>query len=308
MENGELSPRTFGEYRSACERTLKFFGRDRIVEDVIPEDFGGLRQQIAETRGPVALTNEIVRIRSIFKFAYDNGLIEKPIRFGTAFSPPSKKIRRAARQLRQQQHGLRMFEADDIHQIIEAADVHLRAMTFLGINCAFGNTDCGELPLSAIDFDSGWVVFPRPKTATERRIPLWDETITALRESLAKRPTPKEPDAESSFFVTKYGRRWIRPNQKLDGCIDNVTRQFAKLLVSLELKRRGVNFYALRHTFETIAGDARDQIVVDSVMGHVRDDMASVYRERISDERLIEVTNYVRDWLFSAKMETDITT
>jgi hypothetical protein len=34
-------------------------------------------------------------------------------------------------------------------------------------------------------------------------------------------------------------------------------------------------------------------------MGHARDDMASVYRERISDERLKAVTDYVRKWLFT---------
>ena len=41
----------------------------------------------------------------------------------------------------------------------------------------------------------------------------------------------------------------------------------------------------MRHTFETIGGDAKDQVAVDHIMGHARDDMASAYRERISDER-----------------------
>jgi len=66
----------------------------------------------------------------------------------------------------------------------------------------------------------------------------------------------------------------------------------------MRIHRPGVSFYCLRHTFETIAGEARDQVAVDHIMGHARDDMASLYRERISDERLIAVTNYVRDWLF----------
>jgi integrase len=58
------------------------------------------------------------------------------------------------------------------------------------------------------------------------------------------------------------------------------------------------NFYALRHTFETIGGEAKDQVAVDHVMGHSRDDMASVYRERISGERLRTVADHVRKWLF----------
>jgi integrase len=62
------------------------------------------------------------------------------------------------------------------------------------------------------------------------------------------------------------------------------------------------NFYALRHTFETIGGEARDQPAVDAIMGHARDDMASVYRERISDERLRAVVEHVRQWLFPTEL------
>ena len=72
----------------------------------------------------------------------------------------------------------------------------------------------------------------------------------------------------------------------------------AKLLRKLGLKRPGLNFYALRHTFETIAGESKDQVAVDHVMGHAREDMASVYRERISDGRLESVADHVRAWLF----------
>ena len=55
---------------------------------------------------------------------------------------------------------------------------------------------------------------------------------------------------------------------------------------------------ALRHTFETIGGESRDQVAVDHIMGHARDDMASRYRERISDERLKAVTETIHRWLF----------
>jgi hypothetical protein len=39
-------------------------------------------------------------------------------------------------------------------------------------------------------------------------------------------------------------------------------------------------------------------VAVDYLMGHARDDMASVYRERISDDRLRAVADHVRGWLF----------
>lgn len=60
----------------------------------------------------------------------------------------------------------------------------------------------------------------------------------------------------------------------------------------------GRGFYALRHTFETIGGESRDQVAVNAIMGHVDSSMAGVYRERISDERLQSVVETVRQWLW----------
>jgi integrase len=78
---------------------------------------------------------------------------------------------------------------------------------------------------------------------------------------------------------------------------DSISQETRKLVKHLGLKQ-GRSFYALRHTFETIGGEAKDQIAVDAIMGHVRDDMASLYRERISDDRLRAVVQHVRNWLF----------
>ena len=94
-------------------------------------------------------------------------------------------------------------------------------------------------------------------------------------------------------FVTKYGGKWskLTPDSP-------VTKEFRKLLDDADLHRPGIGFYTLRHVFETVAGESRDQVAVDHIMGHARDDMASVYRERISDDRLLTVVEHVRNWLF----------
>jgi len=63
-------------------------------------------------------------------------------------------------------------------------------------------------------------------------------------------------------------------------------------------------FYALRHSFETIGGESRDQVAVETIMGHSRDDMASVYRERIGDDRLQAVAEHVRQWLWGKATRT----
>ena len=58
------------------------------------------------------------------------------------------------------------------------------------------------------------------------------------------------------------------------------------------------DFTALRHCFETEAGESRDQAVVNAVMGHVDNSMAAHYRERMSNQRLRAVVDHVHRWLF----------
>jgi integrase len=208
------------------------------------------------------------------------------------FKRPSKRILRAHRQ----SNGKRMFEAADLRKIIDAAEQPLRAMIYLAINCGFGNADCGTLPKTALGLETGWVDFPRPKTAIERRCPLWPETIKAIRDALKHRPNAKRHEDSRLLFLTKYGHSWRKDTR------DNpVSKEFRKLLDTLKMYRAGLGFYALRHTFETVAGGCRDQVAVDAIMGHVDTSMAGLYRERIDDDRLQAVVNHVRSWLFPPK-------
>jgi integrase len=289
LDTGEITPRTFNDYHATCDRVGTRFGLTRALDDLRPDDFEGLRADLARTLGPVSLGNEIQRVRVVFKYAYDAGLAAAPIRYGPGFKRPSKKTLRKARAAK----GLRMFDEAALRRMIGAAGIQLRAMTLLGVNCGYGNADIGTLPIGALDLDHGWATFPRPKTGIMRRAALWPETMKALRAALARRPEPKDPAAVSLVFVTKYGGSWAKAS------MDNpVSKETAKLLRELGLSRPGLNFYALRHTFETIGGESRDQVAVDHIVGHARDDMASVYREKVSNERLKAVSDHVRAWLF----------
>lgn len=79
-ETGEIKDRTFYEYHWACEQVIKAFGANRMAVDLSPDDFERLRAALAKVRGPVALGNEINRCRMIFKFAFDEGMIDRPVR------------------------------------------------------------------------------------------------------------------------------------------------------------------------------------------------------------------------------------
>jgi integrase len=292
LDTGELSQRSFADYHGTCERVIKQFGLNRIVEGIMPNDFDSLRASIGKTRGPVALGNEVQRIRTLFKYAYDANLIDKPVRFGPNFKRPTRRALQQARNAK----GLRMYDAEQVRSLLNVAGRQLKAMILLGVNCGFGNSDVGTLPVSALDLNQGWVDYPRPKTGIHRRCPLWPETVTAIQAASKVRYQHKREDHSELIFVTKRGYSWA----KIDRPDNPLSKEMTKLLKKLGFDRPGLNFYALRHTFATIGGEAKDQVAVDHIMGHAPagNDMAAVYRERISDERLIAVTEHVRKWLF----------
>jgi integrase len=291
LDTREVVPRTFAVYKTVTDRIVKEFGKERLVEDLRPEDFEQLRAKLPTTWGPMAVANFVRHARGVFKYAADNNLIPAPVRYGQAFRSPSKKVMRRARNAK----GLRMFEAAELRALLGAAGPQLKAMILLGVNCGYGNGDCGRLPLSALDLEKGWVTFPRPKTEVVRRCSLWPETVEALRAAIARRPTPRTEDAARLVFLTHAGDSWAKETA------DNpISKETIKLLRKVKIYRPGLNFYALRHTFETIGGETDRQAAVDHIMGHTpkAGDMSAVYRERISDERLRAVTDHVRGWLF----------
>jgi len=291
---GELGGRMFVEYRATTDLIVAAFGKDRPVDDLAADDFEELRAKLAERVGPVRLGNEITRVKSVFKYGMDNDLIERAVRFGGEFKKPDKAVLRRHRA----KAGEKMFDAAELRRIIDAAGVPMRAMVLLGINAGFGNTDVASLPFAAVDLAAGLIDFPRPKTGVARRCPLWPETVTAIREAVAIRPTPKSGADADIVFLVATGRRWVRPAG--DSVTNNLSIRFAELLKSLALHRDGLNFYALRHTFRTVADAARDPVAIDLIMGHSDPSMGAHYRERIDDDRLRAVADHVRRWLFGA--------
>lgn len=292
VDSGELKQLSWNDYHKTCERLLDVFGKTRLVSDLRSDDFEQLKAGIAKTRGPVATGNEIQRVRVVFKYGFDAGLIDVPMRYGPMFKRPSKKVLRQTRAAA----GKKMIEAADLRRILAAADVQLKAMILLALNAGMGNSDVGNLPLSALDLTGGWIDYPRPKTSVDRRCPLWVETVDAIKAALAKRPTPKEAGAELLVFVTRYGASWSK-----DDTFDNpVTKAFRKVLGKLDLHRAGLGFYALRHVHRTIAGGARDVPAANVIMGHSDGSMGELYTERIEDSRLRAVVDHIHQWLFPA--------
>jgi integrase len=313
-EAGEITTRMFDEYKGTTDRLVGTFGKTRRADDLAADDFEALREAMAKQWGPVRLGNEIQKVRTVFKYGFEAGLIDRPVRYGPQFKKPSAAVLRRHRA----KNGGRMLEAAEVRRVLDALagkevttsrtdprtgepetvklqpDPALRAMILLGVNCGLGNHDCALLPLSALDLDRGWVSFPRPKTGIARRCPLWPETVAALREAIATRPEPRQEEAAVLAFVTMRGRPWLSR-----GVANPVSVAARDAFKAVGVHRDGIGFYTLRHVFRTVADAARDPVAIDLIMGHSDSTMGGHYRERIEDGRLRAVADHVRAWLFS---------
>lgn len=289
--SGDLSRRTLDDYSKTCEGLTKAFGTDRTIGSLLPADFDAHRESLSKRLGPVALGNEIVRVRSVFHYAYEAGLLEVPIRFGPHFKRPSAKAIRLAKD----EAGQRLFTSEELQAVLAVAKQPMHTIILLGLNCGLGNADIGRLETRHLDLTGRWLNFPRPKTGIARRARLWPETVTGLRKILAARRQPLNEADAGLVFLTKYGRSWHKTTRD-----SPITKELTKLLTEAKLVRPGLNFYALRHTFQTIGEECGDQSAVRAVMGHAPHlrDMSAVYREKISDERLMRLANFVRSWAF----------
>ena len=291
VESGELGKRSFLDYKAALELLLRATSAATRVSGLTPTRFRQIRDKLQEGRAAVTLSNLIRRISVFLNWVNKQQICDR-IETGPDWRPPRQTVIRREQLEQEESRGLRMFTASEVQVLLQEAKHPLRTMILLGLNCGMGNTDCSELPMSALHLDERRIEYPRPKTLVYRQCPLWPETIQSLRESIAARPDSRDPADDNRVFLTRYGRPWVRVTGEVID--DAIGKAFAKLLQATGLKRPGVNFYALRHTFQTVADEVHDDAAVKLIMGHVDASMSARYRQQFPEARLREVVDYVR--------------
>ena len=61
--------------------------RDFVPSEPGATEWGYVWEALDKTMGHSACMVEIQRTRTLFKYAYDEGLIDRPVRYGTRFAP-----------------------------------------------------------------------------------------------------------------------------------------------------------------------------------------------------------------------------
>ena len=297
VESGDFSQVTWNNYHKTLKRLVNHFGRETKVEAIAPGHWSEYRKKLAKQFAPTTIRTEIAIIQSVFTWGHKRKLHGK-VDFGPDFEKPSARTMRKHKR----EGGDRLFTRDEVVVILGACDRQLKAMVLLGLNCGFGNDDIGALEETDLDLEGRWVNLSRGKTEIFRRTPLWPETIEALREHLPRRRRVSDKKYRKRVFVTERGEPYVRYKGKAR--FDVLSPRFSRLLKRLKINgRRGLGFYALRHTHATIGGEAKDPDAVRATMGHADDSMTANYQHGISDERLRAVTDAVRSWLWPPEEE-----
>ena len=94
VETDQIRPGTFEECRKVVESFAKAVGPTRAVSEITPGDFqqfrNGLLRKGATGKGKglgiYALSRYITIVRSMFKYAYDMDIIDRPIKYGSCGS------------------------------------------------------------------------------------------------------------------------------------------------------------------------------------------------------------------------------
>ena len=103
-------------------------------------------------------------------------------------------------------------------------------MDFVVINCAFIQRDISALVQSAVDIEAGIIDFPKRKTAIERRVPLWKQTLDALRY------VDTTSNANDRFFHTTTGQVLVVDHSN-DSRSDAVHGAFERLQNKFGIKK-----------------------------------------------------------------------
>jgi integrase len=269
---GDLGATHYNDQIYSLDKFMAFIGKGKRIRSISTLDLQGYKRKLQSGRGSAHRLNiHIGAMKAMFHWARRNDVLQDVPNID------------AVSRTRIVHHEMFTFSSDQIKKLLRAANSKMKAMILLGLNCGFGCTDCARLKWPDIDLDNGRVQLPRSKTGVSRNLPLWPETIEALK---------KLPISGQLVFYTTEGHPWVRTSLKIkeDGSeryatVNAVTSMFARLLKKTRIEvPKGTGFYALRRTAATLAARSGDPFAVQRLLGHVNLDMATRYVQDISEQ------------------------
>jgi integrase len=275
---GDLTPKHHNDQIGSLNKLMSFLGQGRTIKNISTLDLQNYKRKVQRSYGPgYRLNLHISVLKAIFDWARKNDILEHIPNIDAVSS--SRIVHK----------DMYTFDSKQISKLLSTADVQMRAMIWLGLNCGFGCTDCAQLKWKGLDLEKSRIRLPRNKTGVTRNFPLWPETVQALKQV---------PRSGELIFYTTKGHRWVRtlykPEHNGKGkytTVNAVTAKFSRLLKKCKIQvPKGTGFYALRRTCATLAARSGDPFALQRLLGHANLQMATRYVQDVSEQtdRVIE--------------------
>ena len=278
LQANDLTANHHNEQIGSLKKLMAFIGPNIQINNISTLDLQNYKRRIQKSHVSVCRLNLHISImKALFHWARKNDILEN--------IPNIDAISRGKIVYQERL----TFDSEQIKELLSVADVKMRAMIWLGLNCGFGCTDCSELKWTDLDLINARVKLPRRKTGISRDLPLWPETVAALE---------KIPRTGKLVFCTSRGNPYIQTLVKPDGngngkytTLNSITTKFSRLIKKSGLDvPKGTGFYTLRRTAATIAARSGDPFAVQRLLGHADLQMATRYVQDVSKQtdRVIE--------------------
>jgi integrase len=272
VQANDLTAAHHNEQIGSLKKLTAFLEQNRKIKDISTLDLQNYKRSLQKSKVSVHRVNlHISILKALFHWARKNDILEN--------IPNIDAISRG-KIIHKEKF---TFKSEQFNKLLSVAGVKMRAMIWLGLNCAFGCTDCAKLRWSDIDFENSRVALPRNKTGVLRDLPLWPDTIKLLEQV---------PKTGKLIFYTSRGNPYIQTVLKKDSngnekytTQNTITTNFSRLLKKAGLVvPKGTGFYALRRTAATLTARSGDPFAVQRLLGHANLLMATRYVQDVSKQ------------------------
>ncbi|MHC4761119.1 MAG: tyrosine-type recombinase/integrase [Planctomycetota bacterium] len=271
LKANAITAQHYNDQISSLNKLMAFLGQSRRIKDISTLDLQNYKRKLQKQYNGSChrLNLYISNLKTLFHWAKKNDILKQ-----------IPNIDAVSRGKIVNKHR-RIFTHEEIIKLLAVADTQMKAMIWLGLNCGFGCTDCSELQWKHLNLSNGRVVFPRGKTGVQRDLPLWPETIYALKAV---------PRKGKLVFYTTKGNPFIRNVLKVDANgndkyspVNSIATKFARMIKKAALDvPKGTGFYTLRRTAATMAARSGDPFAVQRLLGHANLLMATRYVQDVS--------------------------
>lgn len=126
LKEGIIVRRSYDDYNTECKLVRDILGATLPLQAIGPSHFSHLRSKMSGA--PTVISNRVGRVRVIFKYLYEAGYLDRPVRYGTEFAKPSVAVLRKHRASKPK----KLFTPEQVHLLLANATPQMRGMIWLG--------------------------------------------------------------------------------------------------------------------------------------------------------------------------------